>query len=145
MAQTIARDPVTNQTRVASGVEPTPLERTSPRLISSDRVEDTKVYGADHKRIGSIHHLMIEKVSGRVAYAIMSFGGFLGMGKDFYPVPWNSLSYDVELDGYVTNVTREQVEASPPYTAENFDWANDDWHARVHAHYQTKPSYIGYM
>ena len=115
------------------------------RMISSERVEGTKVYGPDDRHIGAIHHLMIEKVSGHVAYAVMSFGGFLGMGKDYYPIPWQSLRYDTRLDGYVTDVTKEQVEGSPDYDRDRFDWADDDWHRRTHEHYGRKPTYIGYM
>ena len=118
---------------------------SSPRLISSERVEGTEVYGAGGEHIGEIHHLMIERVSGRVAYAVMSFGGFLGMAKDFYPVPWNTLKFDTSLDGYRTDITREQVEGAPAYSGDSFDWSDDDWHDRVHQHYRTPPSYTGYL
>lgn len=64
-------------------------------LIGSDKVEGTAVYGADSEKIGSIERVMIDKVSGKVSYAVLSFGGFLGMGHDHYPLPWNSLKYDI--------------------------------------------------
>ena len=57
------------------------------RLISSEDVQGTEVYGAGDKAIGEIDHLPIEKVSGRVTYAVMSFGGFLGLGHSHYPIP----------------------------------------------------------
>ena len=56
-------------------------------LIGSDKVDGTAVYGADGNKIGSIQRVMIDKLSGKVAYAVLSFGGFLGMGEDYYPVP----------------------------------------------------------
>ena len=118
------------------------------RMISSERVEGTSVHGPDGAKIGNIHHLMIEKVSGRVAYAVMSFGGFLGMGKEYYPVPWESLKFDTRIDGYVTDITREQVEGSPDYDRERFDWNDDDWHRRTHEHYGGSgklPPWTGYM
>jgi len=116
------------------------------RLISSNRVQGTEVYGGSGEHIGEIDHLMIERVSGRVAYAVMSFGGFLGMGKDFHPVPWNALKYDTTLDGYRTNITREQVEGAPTYTGgETFDWNDDEWHSRMHSHYKTQPSFTPYI
>src|SRR4029078_11908317 len=62
------------------------------RLISSEDVQGTEVYGAGDKAIGGIDHLLIEKVSGRVTYAVMSFGGFLGLGHSHYPIPWAALS-----------------------------------------------------
>ncbi len=66
------------------------------RLIGSDKVEGTSVYGADRNRIGSIERVMIDKVSGKVSYAVLGFGGFLGLGNDHYPLPWQSLKYDTE-------------------------------------------------
>ena len=118
----------------------------SPKLISSNKVQGTEVYGPKSEHVGEIDRLMIERVSGRVAYAVMSFGGFLGMGKDFYPIPWNSLKYDTTLDGYRTDITKEQVEGAPAYSGtDTFDWSDDDWHSRVHEHYRTKPTYMGYL
>jgi PRC-barrel domain len=72
---------------------------TGKPLIESDRVEGTAVYDPTGNNIGSIKRLMIEKISGRVAYAVMSFGGFLGMGTEEHAVPWNKLTYDTNLGG----------------------------------------------
>ena len=80
-------------------------------LIGSDKVQGTAVYGPDGEKIGSIERVMIEKVSGRVSYAVLSFGGFLGIGDDYYPLPWPSLKYNVELGGYQTMITDDQVQA----------------------------------
>jgi hypothetical protein len=94
-------------------------------LIGNDKVEGSTVYGADNTKIGSIERLMIEKVSGKVSYAVLSFGGFLGIGDDHYPLPWHSLSYDTGLDGYVTNLTESQLKGAPKYENENA-WNWDD-------------------
>src|SRR5687768_13052071 len=64
-------------------------QRETAALIGSDKVEGTAVYGSDGERIGSVKRIMIDKISGKVTYAVMSFGGFLGMGEDYYPVPWS--------------------------------------------------------
>ena len=69
-------------------------------LIDSSRVEGTAVYNLEGEQIGSIEHLMLEKRGGRVAHAVMSFGGFLGIGEEHYPIPWSKLTYDTELGGY---------------------------------------------
>ena len=61
--------------------------RETVSLIGSDKVEGTAVYGADENKIGSVQRIMIDKISGKVAYAVVSFGGFLGMGEDCYPMP----------------------------------------------------------
>jgi len=134
--------------RPTSSAQTDPASPTGdkPMLISSSRVQGTEVFGASGEHVGEIDHLMIERESGRVAYAVMSFGGFLGLGKDFYPVPWNALKYDTALDGYRTAITREQVEGAPTYAGgETHDWSDEDWHSRVHTHYKTKATYKGYL
>src|SRR3712207_4229190 len=83
-------------------------QTASPKaLIESDRVEGTAVFGADNSRIGTVKRLMIDKVSGQVAYAVMSFGGFLGMGEDTYTIPWSKLDYHTDLGGYKTDISPE--------------------------------------
>jgi sporulation protein YlmC with PRC-barrel domain len=77
----------------------TTAKRETVSLIGSDKVQGTAVYGADGEKIGSIERVMIEKISGKVSYAVLSFGGFLGIGDDYYPLPWPSLKYNVDLGG----------------------------------------------
>jgi hypothetical protein len=90
-------------------------------LIGSDKVQGTNVYGADDKKIGSVQRVMIDKVSGKVAYAVISFGGFLGMGEDYYPLPWPNLKYDTRLEGYRVGVTEDQLKGAPKFNR-NTDW-----------------------
>jgi len=105
---------------------------TSP-LITSDRVNGTPVFGAESRQIGLIDHLVIEKVSGRIAYAVMAFGGFLRLGEDHYPIPWAALKYDPSLGGYVTGITEDQLRGAP--RAEE-GWAADRrWEEAAHAHF----------
>src|ERR1700751_1735124 len=96
-------------------------EREFGNLIGSDKVEGTAVYGSDERKIGSIERVMIDKQSGRVSYAVLGFGGILGLGNDHYPLPWQSLKYDTRLGGYVTGVTESQLRGAPTYTNDN-DW-----------------------
>lgn len=86
-------------------------------LISSDKVEGTAVFDRQGNRVGSVHSVMIEKVSGQVAYAVLSFGGFLGIGERYHPLPWQSLTYDTRLGGYTTDMTQERLHAAPSYGA----------------------------
>jgi len=74
-------------------------EQETVSLIGSDKVQGTAVYGPDRQKIGSIERVMIEKRGGKVSYAVLSFGGFLGIGDDYYPLPWPSLKYNVDLGG----------------------------------------------
>lgn len=84
-------------------------------VISSERVEGTAVYNADGEKLGSIDDLMIDKVSGQVRYAVLEFGGFLGMGTDRYPLPWDMLKYDTEFEGYVVPLDKSRLEKAPRY------------------------------
>jgi sporulation protein YlmC with PRC-barrel domain len=96
-------------------------EDETGNLIGSDKVQGTAVYGADDNKIGSIERVMIDKKSGRVSYAVLGFGGFLGLGNDHYPLPWQSLKYDTRLGGYVTGVTDKQLRGAPKYASDS-DW-----------------------
>lgn len=94
-------------------------------LIGSDKVEGTPVYGANDSKIGSIERVMIDKVSGRVSYAVLSFGGFLGIGDEHYPLPWQSLKYDTNLGGYRTGITESQLKGAPKYSNDNsWNWSD---------------------
>ena len=100
-------------------------EKEFGNLIGSDKVEGTAVYGADDNKIGSIERVMIDKVSGRVSYAVLGFGGFLGLGNDHYPLPWQSLKYDTRLGGYVTGITESQLRGAPKFGGDrDWDWAD---------------------
>ena len=90
-------------------------------LISSRRVEGTKVYNREGEKLGTIRTVMIEKRSGQVRYAVLSFGGFLGIAEVAHPVPWETLTYDVERDGYVMDATREQLENAPTFALDHAD------------------------
>jgi hypothetical protein len=94
---------------------------TGKPLIESDRVEGTSVYDLQGNALGSIKRLMINKITGEVAYAVMSFGGFLGMGAEEHAVPWNKLTYDERLGGYRTNITEQELRDAPAF-ARNPDW-----------------------
>ena len=105
-------------------------------LISSDKVDGTAVYGADGDKIGRIENVMIEKRSGQVAYAVLSFGGFLGIGTDHYPLPWSMLKYDEDKGGYLVSITREQLENAPRYREdESWEWT-PSMRAQVDTHYR---------
>ena len=98
-----------------------PILDPAHELISSRRVEGTAVYSTQGEKLGTVRSLMIEKRSGQVAYALLALGGFLGLGTDVHPVPWEILTYDVDRDGYVIDVTREQLERAPTFALDSAD------------------------
>ncbi|EKE44307.1 PRC-barrel domain-containing protein [Oceaniovalibus guishaninsula JLT2003] len=109
-------------------------------LIAANDVSGTAVYGADNSKVGSIDRVMIDKRSGKVAYAVMTFGGVLGIGGSERPVPWNTLTYDTDLGGYKTSITEDQLKTAPQSQS---GWENDrDWETRTHQTYGTQPYWI---
>jgi sporulation protein YlmC with PRC-barrel domain len=110
-----------------------PLEaEETDRLISSEKVDGTAVYDFQGQRLGTIHHLMIDKFSGRVEYAVMSFGGFLGVGEIYHPLPWRTLTYNTDLGGYRVDLDRVRLEQSPRYTMSNPpDWSDRDYREKI--------------
>lgn len=107
-------------------------------LISSDRVRGTRVFGLRSEHIGEIDSFVIDKPSGRIVYAMMSFGGFLGFGEDIYPIPWSKLSYDTELAGYKTDLTQEMVQGASETRVSDQAMIDDPlWNQRVHSYYGT--------
>jgi len=111
-------------------------------LIASDKVEGTKVYDREGRHVGSIERILVEKRSGKVSYAVLSFGGFLGIGDDHYPLPWSKLEYDTSLGGYRVDLSKEQVEGAPRYNRdEEFDYSSDNGR-RVYDYYGVPPYWI---
>ncbi|WP_245870113.1 PRC-barrel domain-containing protein [Teichococcus rhizosphaerae] len=115
-------------------------QRGASGLISSDRVEGTAVFDTSGNRLGSISTLMIDKVRGRVEYAVLSFGGFLGFGGSRFPLPWDQLRYDTGLGGYVVDVTEEQLAEAPSFKPdEAIDWSDERWGSEVRGYYGPSP------
>ena len=113
-----------------------PVERDETgNLISSNKVDGTAVYATDSEKIGHIDHLMIGKRSGRVEYAVMSFGGFLGMGESYHPLPWDALDYDTERGGYVVNVDKDKLKGAPSYERDREPAYDRDYGQTVYSYY----------
>ena len=111
--------------------QPVEVDETN-RLISSEKVDGTAVYNRNGDRLGTVHHLMIDKYTGHVEYAVMSFGGFLGIGESYNPLPWRVLDYDTRMGGYVVDVDRGRLERAPRYTGSNMpDWTDRGYRARI--------------
>jgi len=112
-----------------------PRDETA-NLIASDKVEGTPVFGIDGKKIGRIENVMIDKMSGQVAYAVLSFGGFLGVGTDHYPLPWSMLKYDENMGGYVVTITKDQLKNAPKFHEdEDFDWSDRERGEQIESYY----------
>ncbi len=105
------------------------------RLIASDKVAGTEVFDRDGTRLGTVYNFMVDKVTGQVAYAVMSFGGFLGLGERFHPLPWKALTYDPERGGYVVDLDRARLEAAPSFAAGEEPWNNPEGRRNIFGFY----------
>jgi hypothetical protein len=113
--------------------------RETHDLIGSDKVEGTNVYRSNGEKVGQIERIMLEKRSGKVAYAVMSFGGFLGLGHDHYPVPWPRLTYNERLGGYEVNISEQELKGAPKYSpTSEWDW-NQQQGRKVYDYYKVPP------
>jgi len=112
-------------------------------LISADKVEGTRVMNTAGEKLGTVENVMIDKLSGKVAYAVMSFGGFLGIGDRHHPLPWGMLKYDTNLNGYVVNLDKQMLEKAPTYADdEPVDLADEEYGRRLHDYYNVPPYWL---
>src|SRR4051812_19880543 len=106
------------------------------RLIASNKVEGTAVYDRQGERLGSVHNFMVDKRSGQVAYAVMSFGGFLGMGAGYHPLPWKALTYDTGKGGYVVDIDKDRLRGGPSFAeSEAPKWGDQAYGRQIDDYY----------
>ena len=111
------------------------------RLIASNKVEGTVVYNRQGERLGTVYNFMVDKRSGQVAYAVMSFGGFLGMGESYHPLPWKVLTYDTGKGGYVVDLDKDRLKGAPSYTASQSPTWNRAYGSQIDSYYGTPSSW----
>ena len=129
----------TYDTRATSGQTMDQAVDETHELISSRKVDGTSVYNANGDSLGSIHDIMIDKRTGQVAYAVMSFGGFLGIGEKFHPLPWNVLTYDEGKGGYSVNLSEDKLRNGPTYSETELDrFVEGGYGRRVQDYYGTE-------
>jgi sporulation protein YlmC with PRC-barrel domain len=110
------------------------------KLIAAHRVQGAAVYNTALEKLGVIEDIMLDKRCGRVAYAVLRFGGFLGFGDRYFPLPWAKLTFSDELEGYIVDIDRATLEGAPSYADHaSADWDDEAWHRNVHAHYGVPP------
>ena len=106
------------------------------RLIASNKVEGTAVYNRQGERLGEVYNFMVDKRSGKVEYAVMSFGGFLGMGQSYHPLPWRVLTYDTGKGGYMVDLDKDRLRGAPSYTGSGApDWRDPAYGRRIDDYY----------
>ena len=111
------------------------------RLIASNKVEGTAVYGTDGEKLGHVYNFMVDKHSGQVEYAVLGFGGLLGMGENYHPLPWNTLTYDTDKGGYIVNIAKDRLQGGPSYKAGEEPSYDRDYDRRVIDYYGVTATY----
>ncbi len=113
-------------------------------LIAADKVSGTAVYNAEGEHVGEIRDVMIDKASGKVAYAILSFGGFLGMGQKHHPIPWSLLKYDPAQGGYVVNLSKAKLQSAPAFDDQSVpSWTDRRYEEKLLRYYDMPPYWAG--
>jgi hypothetical protein len=109
-------------------------------LISSEKVVGAAVYDRNGEKLGSVHSVMIDEISGKIAYAVMSFRRFVGIGAPYHPLPWHAITYDSSQGGYVVGVDPSMLKGAPTYgTTETPNWSDRRWGQLVHDYYGVRP------
>jgi sporulation protein YlmC with PRC-barrel domain len=117
-----------------------PRQAGSRRLVSAGTITGNPVRNLSGEDLGKIEEIMLDSASGRVAYAVLSFGGFLGMGDKLFAVPWAALSLNDDRDGFILNVDQEVLEEAPGFDKDTWpDFADPTWGRSIHAHYNATP------
>jgi PRC-barrel domain len=123
---------------------PDVMTRPHP-LVASDRIEGTAVRRPNGDMIGHIERLMIDKVTGKVSYAVLSFGGFLGMGSNLLPLPWPRLRYNTRFEAYELDIDEYELKHAPSFRADkDFDWGDRSQEAALHRYYGIPPYWGGF-
>jgi sporulation protein YlmC with PRC-barrel domain len=113
-------------------------KETGAASIPATKVNGTAVYNPTGDRLGEIDDVMIEKRSGHVVFAVMSFGGLLGIGEKFHPLPWEVLKYDTNKDGYVVNLDKDALKKAPSYSRDEIG-SDLAWRSKVSSYYSATP------
>jgi len=111
-----------------------------PEVMAADTIESDSVYNHQDEKLGTIKHVMIDVLHGRVAYAVVSRGGVLGMGDKLFAIPWSALILDTEKERFLLDVSESQMEAAPGFDKNHWPRMGDlSWATDVHSHYRQTP------
>lgn len=112
------------------------MEDVSCEVVKSKDVIGKKVFGNDNENLGKIEEVVLDKIGGQVRYVVLSFGGFLGLGDTLYAMPWKSISYDSEKDGFRLMFNKEKLRAAPSFSKDHWpNFADDTFNKNISNYY----------
>lgn len=113
-------------------------------VVKTKDVVGVCVKNANDEDLGKIEEIILDKVQGNVRYAVLSFGGFLGMGDKLFSIPWKALHYNKAKDSFVLNIDKEKLKNAPGFDKNNWpDWSDETWGTSIYDYYGTKPYWHG--
>ncbi len=128
------------QTTATTSTDPGEKDGPGPELMGADTLIGNDVYNRNGDDLGDIKEIMLDMRTGRVSYAVLSFGGFLGMGEKLFAVPWDALQLDTMNKRFTLNVDPERLADAPGFDKDAWpNMANQTWSDELHAYYGTKP------
>ena len=111
-----------------------------PALMGADTLLGNDVFNTDGEHLGDIKEFMIDMASGKVAYAVLSFGGLLGMGGKLFAIPFNALAYNFSEDEYVMDIAKHRMAAAPGFDASRWPtFADEQWGGPINSFFNTPP------
>lgn len=111
-----------------------------PFVMSAESLAGDKVVNPEGEKLGEIDSIMLDVPSGRIAYAVLSFGGFLGMGDKLFAIPWSALTLDADRERFVLNVDKERLKKAPGFDKDHWpSMADSQWANDIHSYYGTRP------
>ncbi len=120
--------------------QPRPARAIAPRIYSADKMAGAKVRNPAGEDLGKIEDVMIDLGEGRIAYAVLSFGGFLGIGDKLFAIPWNALKLNPGEDEFILDVDKKVLEKAPGFDRNNWpDMADRRWGQQVYTYYGYRP------
>jgi sporulation protein YlmC with PRC-barrel domain len=111
-----------------------------PEIMGADTLVGNDVYNHKNEDLGDIKEIMLDMRSGKVGYAVLSFGGFLGMGEKLFAVPWNALVLDTKNKRFVLNVEKDRLKNAPGFDKDQWpNMSDQSWAKEIHSYYGTEP------
>jgi len=111
-----------------------------PRVLSASTLIGDSVHNNAGEKLGKVEELMMDLEQGRVAYAVLSFGGFLGMGNKLFAIPWDAFTLDTDEHSFILNVPKDRLESAPGFDKDDWpDFADRKWGQTIHSYYGTRP------
>jgi sporulation protein YlmC with PRC-barrel domain len=111
-----------------------------PRVLSASTLSGDRVRNSEGEDLGKIEDIMLDYKNGRIAYAVLSFGGFMGLGNKLFAIPWSALELNTDEHKFILNVDKEKLETAEGFDKNNWpDMTSPEWGSRIYSHYGYRP------